>query len=292
MVRTWCGVSWRVTCPQKYDPLLTRDGGKRMDGALGELSLAERAPAPRLWQGDCLVCMAEVETASVDMVLCDLPYGVTKNKWDVVLPLEELWKHYKRILKPNGLVVLFGVQPFTSLLVTSNPKDFRYSLVWEKNKFSDFLNAKVKPMRVHEDILVFYKKRPTYNPQYTYGEPYKRWNTQEAVDKQTNYGRHRENVAESKDGRRLPTSVLKFARVERPQHPTQKPVELCEWLVRTYTNEGDTVLDHCMGAGTTGVACARTGRRFLGMELDATYFGVAKENIQAAVGFEHDPGEP
>jgi site-specific DNA-methyltransferase (adenine-specific) len=155
---------------------------------------------------------------------------------------------------------------------------FRYSLVWVKNKFSDFLNAKRKPMKTNEDILIFYKKQPTYNPQYTYGEPYKRWNTQQAVDKQTNYGKHKQNISQS-DGRRLPTTVLNFNRVERPLHPTQKPVELLKWLVKTYTNEGDTVLDFTMGVGSTGVACKQSNRNFIGIELNEKYFKIAEDRI-------------
>lgn len=147
-----------------------------------------------------------------------------------------------------------------------------------KNKFSDFLNARRKPMKINEDIIVFYKKQPTYNPQYTYGEQYTRWNTQKAVDKQTNYGKHKSNVAHS-DGKRLPVTALNFNRVERPIHPTQKPVELLEWLIKTYTNENDLVLDNTMGSGSTGVACLNTNRNFIGIELDEKYFEIAKNRI-------------
>ena len=231
--------------------------------------------------GDCMTEMPKLlKDKSVDLILCDLPYGMTKNQWDVVIPFDALWKEYNRVIKDNGAIVLFGSQPFTSLLITSNTRMFRYCLVWEKNKFSDFLNAKRKPMKTNEDIAVFYKKQPTYNPQYWYSTPYKRWNTQEAVDKQSNYGSHKENVAESADGRRLPTTVLKFNRVERPSHPTEKPVDLLEWLIRTYSNEGDLVLDNCMGVGSTGVACVNTKRRFVGMELDKKYFDIAQARLQ------------
>lgn len=234
-----------------------------------------------LQQGDCLELMKSIPDKSIDMILCDLPYGTTQNSWDVVIPFPQLWEQYNRIIKENGCIALFGNQPFTSHLVLSNEKYFRYSLVWVKNKFSDFLNAKRKPMKVNEDICIFYKKQPTYNPQYTYSTPYKRWNTQEAVDKQTNYGSHKSNVAVS-DGKRLPLTVLNFDRVERPSHPTQKPVDLLEWLIKTYTNEGDLVLDNAMGSGSTGVACINTGRRFLGMELDQVYFDVAEKRIAEA----------
>lgn len=231
-----------------------------------------------LINGECIEEMKKIADKSIDMILCDLPYGTTKNRWDVIIPFEDLWKEYNRIIKDNGAIVLFGNQPFTSKLVMSNEKRFRYSLVWEKNKFSDFLNAKRKPMKIHEDILIFYKKQPTYNPQYTYGKPYKRWNTQEAVDKQTNYGKHDKNVSQS-DGKRLPVTILQYKRVERPLHPTQKPVNLLEYLIKTYSNENETILDNCMGVGSTGIACINTNRNFIGIELDKTYFNIAKERI-------------
>lgn len=244
-----------------------------------------------LYQGDCLALLPTLSDKSVDMVLCDLPYGTTQNKWDILIPFDQLWKQYSRVVKDNGAIVLFGSQPFTSYMIMSNQKQFRYSLVWEKNKFSDFLNAKRKPMKTNEDIVVFYKKQPTYNPQYTYGEPYKRWNTQTAVDSQTNYGKFKNNVAESKDGKRLPTTVLRFNRHERPEHPTQKPVDLCEYLIKTYSNEGDTILDNCMGSGTTGVACVNLKRRFIGMEMDPTYFGIAQRRIDEAHALLNAPPE-
>ena len=217
---------------------------------------------------------------SVQLILADLPYGMTKNEWDCVIPLDKLWAEYNRIITDNGAILLFGNQPFSSQLVVSNLKMFRYSLVWEKNKFSDFLNAKRKPMKTNEDILVFYKKQPTYNIQYWYDKPYKRWNTQDAVDKQTNYGGHKSNIAESKDGKRLPTTVLKFNRIERPDHPTQKPLYLLEYLIKTYSQEGNTILDFTMGSGSTGVACINTNRNFIGIELDDTYFEMAKKRIE------------
>lgn len=223
--------------------------------------------------------MQSIKDKSIDMIVCDLPYGMTKNKWDSIIPFENLWKEYHRIIKENGAIVLFGSQPFTSLLVTSNLKYFRYSLVWEKNKFSDFLNAKRKPMKVNEDILIFYKKQPTYNPQYWFSTPYTRWNTQQAVDKQTNYGSHKENIAESKDGKKLPTTVLKFNRVERPEHPTQKPVDLLEWLIKTYSNENETILDNCMGVGSTGIACKNLKRNFIGIEIEKKYYDIALDKL-------------
>lgn len=232
----------------------------------------------KIYNGDCIVIMKDIPDKSIDMILCDLPYGMTKNRWDVIIPFDILWNEYNRIIKDNGAIVLFGSQPFTSLLITSNLKMFRYSLVWEKNKFSDFLNAKRKPMKTNEDIAVFYKKQPVYNPQYSYSTPYTRWNTQSAVDKQSNYGSHKENFVIS-DGKRLPTTVLKYNRVERPLHPTQKPTDLLEWLIKTYTNENDVVLDNCMGVGSTGVACKNINRKFIGIELDDKYYQIAKNSI-------------
>jgi len=214
------------------------------------------------------------------MILVDLPYGMTRNKWDIVIPFEELWEQYDRLIVATGAVVLFGNNPFGARLICSNLKNFRYSLIWEKNKFSDFLNAKRKPMKIHEDIHVFYKKQPIYNPQYTKGVPYERWNTQKAVDSQTNYNNHKENHVKNTEGTRLPTTVLKFNRVERPQHPTQKPVDLLEWLIKTYTNEEQTVLDSCMGSGSTGVACKNTNRKFIGIELDTKYFEISQSRIE------------
>ena len=233
----------------------------------------------KLINGDCLIEMKNIKDKSIDMILCDLPYGMTRNNWDIVIPFDKLWEEYNRIIKDNGAIVLFGSQPFTSIMITSNLNMFRYCLVWEKNKFSDFLNAKRKPMKTNEDIAIFYKKQPIYNPQYWYSIPYTRWNTQQAVDKQTNYGNHKENFVESLDGKRLPTTVLKFNRIERPVHPTQKPVDLLEWLIKTYTNEENIVLDNCMGVGSTGIACKNLKRNFIGIELDKTYYYIANTLI-------------
>ena len=233
----------------------------------------------KLFNDDCLKIMPSLKNNSIDMILCDLPYGITKNKWDVIIPFDKLWNEYTRIIKNNGAIILFGSQPFTTRLISSNYKLFRYSLVWEKNKFSDFLNAKRKPMKINEDIIVFYKKQPVYNPQFTHGIPYKRWNTKKSVSKQTNYNTHHENVAES-TGKRLPTTILKFDRIERPQHPTQKPVNLLEWLIKTYSNENDVILDNCMGVGSTGIACINTKRNFIGIEMDKNYYDIACDEIK------------
>lgn len=238
-------------------------------------------PTQTLHHGDCLIVMRDIPDKSVDMILVDLPYGMTKNKWDVVIPFEAMWAQYNRIIKPNGAIVLFANNPFGARLIVSNIDNYRYSLIWEKNKFSDFLNAKRKPMKIHEDIHVFYKSQPVYNPQFTKGDPYERWNTQKAVDSQTNYNGHKENHVINTEGTRLPTTVLRFKRIERPQHPTQKPVDLLEWLIRTYTNESAVVLDSCMGAGSTGVACKNTNRSFVGIELEKEYFDISKARCGA-----------
>jgi len=228
-------------------------------------------------QGECLELMKQIPDASVDMILCDLPYGTTANKWDVVIPFEPLWAAYRRICK--GAVVLTAAQPFTSALVMSNPALFKYDWVWQKEKGTGHLNAKKMPMRDKEDVLVFYAKQPTYNPQFAEGEPYSGAARVGKRQQTASYGKY-EAVREDNDGKRYPKQVLQFSSVGRGgQHPTQKPVALMEYLIRTYTNVGDTVLDNCMGSGTTGVACVNTGRNFLGIELDPTYFKQARKRI-------------
>jgi len=220
--------------------------------------------------GDCLEILPTVEMASVDMVLCDPPYGITRNGWDKVIPFEPLWKEYRRVVKPNGAIVLFGCQPFTSALVMSNLKEFRYTLVWAKTAPTGFLNANRMPLRKHEDIVVFYRSLPTYNPQKTHGHPRK---VATAVHKRkcketTNYGKHGLSSYDSTE--RYPTSVLSFPSDKQKSavHPTQKPVALLEYLIRTYTNVGETVLDNCAGSGSVGIACDNAGRNFIGIELD------------------------
>lgn len=229
-----------------------------------------------LWGGDCLVLMSNLPDKSIDLILCDLPYGSTRNKWDLIIPFNELWTHYERIIKDNGAIILFCDGMFTAKLLLSNPKLWRYNLVWNKQRGCDFLNANVKPLKSHEDIAVFYKKKPTYNKQYWYSTPYKRTKNGSLS---TNYGFRNEAWTESEDGRRNPLSVLSFSRDSDRTHPTQKPVSLLEWLIKTYTNEGDLVLDNCCGSGSTGVACMNTNRRFIGMELDEKYLQIAKERL-------------
>ena len=236
----------------------------------------------QIFCGDCLELMKDISDGSVDLVLCDLPYGTTRNKWDSIIPLDRLWENYKRVIKDNGAIVLFSAEPFTSLLITSNIQWFRYDLIWHKTQGSDFLNANRKPLRSHENICVFYKKQPTYNPQKTDGKPYK---AKSGETTSSNFGKFNGNHhTENKDGKRFPLSVLRFSGEHNrgKQHPTQKPVELLEWIIKTYTNDGETVLDNCMGSGSTGIACMNTGRKFIGIELDPTYFETAKKRLEEA----------
>ena len=234
-----------------------------------------------LRHGDCLEIMKNIPDGSVDMILCDLPYGTTACKWDSIIPFEELWKGYCRIIKDDGAIILFGSEPFTSILICSQISLFRYDLIWDKQKGCDFLNANRKPLKSHENILVFYKKSPTYNKQYWYSTPYKKINGNK---KQSSVYHDSHDVdTESTDGKRNPLSILSFPRDGNHVHPTQKPVALLEYLIKTYTNEGETVLDNCMGSGSTGVACVNTNRRFIGIELDDKYFEIAKQRIDAAI---------
>lgn len=235
-----------------------------------------------LLQGDCLELMKDIPDGSIDMILCDLPYGTTACKWDTVIPFESLWEQYKRIIKDNGAILIFGSEPFTSTLISSNIKMFRYDLIWDKKKGCDFLNANRKPLKSHENICVFYKKSPVYNKQYWFSKPYAKINGNRVHT--TCYGKSHNVDTESKDGKRNPLSILSFARDGNRLHPTQKPVALLEYLVKTYTNEGETVLDNCMGSGSTGVACINTNRNFIGMELDENYFNIAKTRIEEARG--------
>lgn len=232
-----------------------------------------------LTMGDCLNLMERIPDGSVDMILCDLPYGTTRNKWDSVIPFEPLWAQYKRVIKRNGAIVLFSAEPFTSALVMSNPRMFRYDLIWRKQQGTDFLNANRKPMRAHENIAVFYKSLPTYNKQCADGKPYR--SAPSTGKTSENWGAFKPIGTENKTGKRNPTTVLDFGS-EHGSHPTQKPVPLMEWLIKTYTNEGETVLDNCMGSGSTGVACVNTNRRFIGMEMEPKYFDIAKQRIEAA----------
>lgn len=235
-----------------------------------------------LMKGDCLERMKEIESGSVDMVLADVPYGTTQCKWDSVIPLAPMWEQLKRIIRPKGAIVMTAAQPFTSVLVCSNMKMFKYDWCWRKPKGTGHLNAKKRPMRDKEDILVFCGVAPPYNPQFSAGQSYrdKAGKNHDGRSSMTDaYGAYT-NHREDNHGTRYPKSVIEFGVVERGTvHPTQKPVALMEYLIKTYTNEGDTVLDFAAGSGTTGVAAQNLGRKFIGIEMDDHYFEVAKCRI-------------
>lgn len=244
----------------------------------------------QLLQGDCLELMAAIPSGSVDMVMCDLPYGTTACKWDSVIPFAPLWAAYKRVCKPNAAIVLTASQPFTSALVMSNADAFRHEWIWEKSKASNFLLARKQPLKAHESALTFCFGTPPYYPQKTAGKPYsgekragKKGSNSEVVNNVPNPQFRTGSV----DGTRFPRSVQYFATPESEgatSHPTQKPVALMEYLIKTYTNEGETVLDNTMGSGTTGVACGNTSRRFIGIERDPAYFQTASDRIEKAFG--------
>jgi site-specific DNA-methyltransferase (adenine-specific) len=230
--------------------------------------------------GDCLELMKELPDKSIDMILCDLPYGTTACKWDTIIPFEPLWSCYKRIIKDRGAIVLTASQPFTSALVMSNIDWFRYCWVWEKSTKTNFLNAKIQPLRKHEDIVVFGCKNTRYYPQ---GLSDKNSFTKQGKTETDNYGaqdRSQGGYFQEKTGYPHDIINIKSEPTVGIKHPTQKPVSLMEYLIKTYTDEGDIVLDNCMGSGTTGVACKRLGRDFIGFELDPTYFEIAKKRIE------------
>lgn len=227
--------------------------------------------------GDCFDVMATLPNASVDMVLCDLPYGTTQNKWDSVLPLDDLWREYWRVAKPGAAVVLTAAQPFTSALVMSQVGRFTQELVWCKNVASDFLNANRRHMAKHESVLLFCRSSPPYNPQPQPGKPYvaKRYGNDDTGD---NYGKIAKRTDTVNNGDRKPTSLLHFDR-QTGLHPTQKPVALFEYLIRTYTNAGDVVLDNTAGSGTTAIAAQQSGRRWICIERDPGYYYRAVERV-------------
>jgi DNA modification methylase len=231
--------------------------------------------------GDCLDVMKLIDDASIDLILCDLPYGVTKNKWDSVIDLKMLWAEYERVIKTNGAIVLFGQDKFSAKLMLSNEKLHRYNLIWEKTTPTGHLNAKKMPLRSHEDILVFYKKLPTYNPQKTTGHKRKVSTAQHkrGSKKTTNYGEHGLTTYDSTE--RYPKSVLKFATDKQKValHPTQKPLALMEYLIATYSNEGEIVLDNCAGSGTTGLAAKKLNRNYIMIENDETNYKTCIERV-------------
>lgn len=232
----------------------------------------------RLMLGDCLQRMEEIEAGSVDMVLTDLPYGTTQNKWDSIIRLDQLWAAWKRICKPGAPIVLFTQSPFTHTVAASNLGQLKTEWIWEKPQGTGFLNANRYPLKNHENILVFCDRTPRYNPQKTFGHTSY---TTGMGKKSSNYGSFDHVQTTCADGSRYPKTVLAFNQ-EKGFHPTQKPVALCEYLIRTYTDPGMTVLDCTMGSGSTGVAAINTGRQFIGIEKDENYFRIAEERIAAA----------
>lgn len=238
----------------------------------------------KLYKGDCLDVMKNIPDKSVDMILCDLPFGTTKNKWDLIIPLDKLWAEYRRVIKDNGAIVLFAQTPFDKVLGVSNLKMLRYEWIWEKTLATGHLNAKKMPMKSHENILVFYKKLPTYNPQKTTGhKPVNSYTKHRGAG--SNYGKTKTGISGGGSTERYPRSVQLFKSDKQKStlHPTQKPVALLQYLIETYTNEGELVLDNCMGSGSTGIACLNTNRKFIGIEKDAKYFDIACDRIYSHI---------
>lgn len=232
----------------------------------------------RIYNGDCLEIMKDIPDRIVDMILCDLPYGTTQNKWDSVIPLVPLWDQYWRILKEDGVIVLTAAQPFTSILVSSQIKYFKYEWIWEKHTATGFLNAKKQPLRNHESICVFYKNQCLYNPQWGEGKPYKTMTGSQT----SNYNDFVKTETIS-DGRRYPVSVQKFNKDKIKIHPTQKPVALFEYLIKTYSNEGEVILDNCSGSGTSAIAAINLNRQWICMEQDEKYYNESVKRISSHV---------
>lgn len=227
--------------------------------------------------GDCLELLPTLEDESIDLLLVDLPYGTTACKWDSIIPLDLLWQQYNRVCKKDAAMVFTAAQPFTTILAASNIANLKYEWIWEKPQGTNPMNAKVMPLKSHENILVFYRAKPTYNPQMWYSTPYSGFKSDTSKIGEV-YGSAQSKHRDNPTGSRYPKTVLKFKQ-EKGYHPTQKPVELMEYLIKTYTNEGDVVLDNTMGSGTTGVAAMNTNRDFIGMENDQKYFEIAQERL-------------
>ena len=239
--------------------------------------------ANKIYEMDAIEFLKKIDDKVVDLILCDLPYGMTACEWDSIIPLDKLWTEYERIIKDNGIIVLTASQPFTSALVMSNPKIFKYELIWEKGKATGHTLCNIRPLKAHENILVFSKNKSTYNPQFTTGTKYKgRNNISEYKirnkDWKISHGNRKDN-----DGFRYPRSVIKISNVNKiGQHPTQKPLELFEYLIKTFTNEKDLVVDNCVGSGTTAVACIQLKRDFIGFDINEKYIEMANKRIKEA----------
>lgn len=254
--------------------------------------MVEKIIIPKLYNADCFDVFPLIKDNSIDLILCDLPYGTTACKWDSILPFDKLWEQYERIITDNGVIVLTASQPFTSALVMSNPKLFKYEWIWEKSKGCNFTHAKNMPIKFHESIVVFSKapigheiqlgnRRMTYKPQELIKVD-KKWSRPRKYDTEHKLKRDSHKLDRIIEFENYPKSILKYGNSdnrERGLHPTQKPLELMEYLVKTYTNEGNMVLDNTMGSGTTGVACVNTNRNFIGIEKDETYFNIAENRI-------------
>jgi site-specific DNA-methyltransferase (adenine-specific) len=230
----------------------------------------------KLYQGDCLEVMKKIDDKSIDMILCDLPYGTTACKWDVIIPFESLWKQYERIIKDNGAIVLTGSQPFTSLLILSNIKLFKYEWIWDKAKATGHALCNSRPLKSHENILIFYKKQPTYNPQKTKGNPYNGRKNPISTN-EWEYGKERKD----NNGDRYPRSVFYEKTGDRQGsfHPTAKPVEMFEMFIKTYSNEGELILDNCAGSGTTAIACINTKRNYILIEKEEKYCEIINKRL-------------
>jgi len=231
-----------------------------------------------LIKGDCLELMKTIKSGSIDAIITDPPYGTTACKWDSVIDFDLMWEQLNRIIKPNGAVVLFGSEPFSSALRMSNIKNYKYDWIWKKNRSTGHLNAKKQPMRNTENIIVFYKKQVNYNPQKTEGKPYKKT---PSTNTYSGYGKHNP-IHQNNNGFRYPKTIIKIDVTQNEKHPTQKPILLMEYLIKTYTNENETVLDFTCGSGSTGLACVNTNRNFIGIEQDENYFDIAKKRIEEA----------
>ena len=239
----------------------------------------------KLYQGDCLEVMDELISLGIkfDAIITDPPYGTTACKWDSVIPFDKMWERLNKLIKTNGAIVLFGSEPFSSALRMSNIKNYKYDWVWNKGRGTDFLNAKRKPLSSYENISIFYKKQPTYNPQFWFSTPYNRGLVKHSNNTMECYRKTNDIVSKSEDGRRYPLNIININKLsghKKNFHPTQKPVDLLEYLIKTYTNEGELILDFTIGSGTTGVAALNTNRRFVGIELDEKYFNIAVERLK------------